>query len=64
MDYMSVAEAAAKWGLSVRRVNTLCNEERIENVCKFGKIWMIPSNAQKPADMRIKSGKYIKDKNN
>ncbi|RHO93320.1 DNA-binding protein [Clostridium sp. AF37-5AT] len=50
----------AKWNLSVRRVQTICNEGMIEGAMKFGNTWAIPKNAVKPVDKRIKSGKYIK----
>lgn len=59
MEYISVTEAASKWGLSRRRVLTLCAEDRIPGVSRLGSIWMIPKDAEKPADARIKSGKYI-----
>jgi hypothetical protein len=39
-------------------------EGRIEGAVKFGNTWAIPENAQKPKDERIKSGKYIKQKEN
>ena len=55
-----IKEAAEKWNLSVRRVQTICNEGMIEGAMKFGNTWAIPKNAVKPADKRIKSGKYIK----
>ena len=61
MKYISASEAAAKWGLSSRRVGTLCNEGRIEGAQKAGATWIIPEDAQKPHDARIKSGKYIKN---
>lgn len=61
--YMTLKEASEKWGLSERRVNTLCLEGRIEGASKFGKSWAIPVSSEKPADARIKSGKYIKVKN-
>lgn len=60
MKYMSASETAAKWGLSSRRVGLLCNEGRIEGAQKAGATWIIPENASKPSDARIKSGKYIK----
>lgn len=60
MRYISTSEAAAKWGLSRRRVAILCKEERIEDAQKAGETWIIPENAEKPADARIKNGKYIK----
>lgn len=62
MKYMSATEAAAKWGLSSRRVGLLCNEGRIEGAQKAGATWIIPEYAEKPSDARIKSGKYIKSK--
>lgn len=62
MKYMSASEAAAKWGLSSRRVGLLCNEGRIEGAQKAGVTWIIPEDAEKPSDARIKSGKYIKSK--
>ena len=60
MDYMTINEAANKWNLSARRVQTICSEGMIEGVVKFGQAWAIPKDAEKPADKRIKSGKYIK----
>ena len=61
MDYMSISEAAAKWNVSNRRVQVLCNTERIPGACRIGNIWAIPKNAEKPHDARIRSGKYCKE---
>lgn len=58
-DYMTVKEAAERWGLSERRVTTLCREERIYGSKKEGRSWMIPEMAEKPSDNRIKSGNYV-----
>ena len=60
--YTTIQEIAKKWGISERRVNVLCSEGRIEGAVKFGNTWAIPENSEKPADARIKSGKYIKVK--
>lgn len=54
MEYMSCAEAAAKWGISERRVQKLCEENRIPGVSKFGSVWLIPKEAEKPKDNRRK----------
>ncbi|MBQ6887826.1 MAG: helix-turn-helix domain-containing protein [Lachnospiraceae bacterium] len=54
MEYMSAPEAAKKWGISERRVQILCSQGRIEGVSKFGYMWLIPQNAQKPIDKRRK----------
>ena len=62
-NYITLSEAAKKWGISERRVRTLCSEGRIDGVTRFGRSWAIPENAKKPVDHRIKSGKYIKNKN-
>lgn len=61
MDYMTIKEASEKWGISVRRIQAICNENRLPGVIKFGREWAIPKTAQKPIDNRIKSGKYIKN---
>ena len=60
--YMTIKEASAKWGIGLRRINTLCNEERIEGASKMGNVCVIPADAEKPKDERIKSGKYVKSK--
>lgn len=57
MDYMSAKEAANKWGISKRRVQTLCAEDRIEGAYKVGMVWVIPKNAGKPEDERLKINK-------
>lgn len=52
MDYISIAEAAEKWGITRRRVQVLCAQGRIPGLTKFGKAWAIPKNAEKPIDRR------------
>lgn len=54
LDYISVKDAAKKWAISERRVQKLCEGNRIEGVMKFGHSWMIPKEAEKPADLRTK----------
>ena len=51
---MTIKEAAVKWNLSVRRLQTICNEGMIEGAMKFGNTWAIPKDAVKPVDKRIK----------
>lgn len=63
MKYLSTTETSKKWNISARRIGTLCAEGRIPDVQRVGSIWMIPEDAEKPADARIKSGKYIKPQN-
>lgn len=62
MNYITIREAAEKWELSIRRVQAMCVDGRIPGVLKFGKEWAIPKDAEKPSDGRVKTGKYIKKK--
>ena len=62
MKFITTTEIGKKWNLSARRVGILCSQGRIPDVQKTGNTWLIPENAVKPADARIKSGKYIKSK--
>lgn len=59
MEYISAPEAAKKWGISERRVQKLCEENRIPGVSKLGYMWLIPKEAEKPIDGRIKRGKEL-----
>ena len=52
MDYRSVRETAENWGISVRRVQKLCEQGRVPGAQRFGQYWMIPADAEKPADPR------------
>lgn len=62
MGYLSLRQTAEKWGLSIRRVQTLCSTERIPGATKIGFYWAIPEDAERPKDARVKSGRYIKKK--
>ena len=59
MDYMTIAEASTKWNISARRIQTLGSQVRIPGAERLGYCWVLPKDAGKPADARIKSGKYI-----
>ena len=49
MRYMTVSEAAAKWGLSVRSVQLHCLKGNVPGVNLKGKAWQIPEVAEKPS---------------
>ena len=53
--YMTVKEAAAKWGISDRRIRVLCSEGKIPGAYQEGRGWKIPIDAEKPVDGRFKS---------
>lgn len=61
-DKITVKEAALLWGVTERRITGLCREGKINGAEKNGKTWLIPANAKKPVDNRIKSGAYKKDR--
>lgn len=55
-EYMTAQEAVALWKISVRRVQRLCKENRIEDVLNINRVWLIPKKAKKPNDARRKKG--------
>ena len=48
MKYISVAEAAKKWGISERSVRNYCAKGRIADAFLTGKTWNIPKMTEKP----------------
>lgn len=64
MEYLSISQTSKKWGISTRRIQVLCSQDRIPGALKIGYSWAVPSETEKPKDERIKSGKYIKIEQN
>lgn len=58
-NYMTVHEAAIKWGISERQVQNLCNSGRIDGVLRIGRNWIIPKDSPKPSDGRFTTGAYV-----
>ncbi len=63
MNYMTVKEAAEKWGCNVRQVQRYCSAGVIPGMKKLGIAWMIPENAVKPSpvDGRTKHARKTRD---
>lgn len=40
----------------------MCITNRIPGAKEIGYVWIVPEDAEKPVDARIKSGKYLKNK--
>ena len=57
--FMTVKQASEKWGISDRRIRTLCAEGKIPGAYQEGRGWKIPIDADKPADGRYKSKESI-----
>lgn len=56
--YITVQEAAEKWGVTPRQVQILCKENRIAGATRMSRIWVIPENAEKPTNgKRTQSGR-------
>ena len=56
--YVSIREKAEEWGITPRRVQTMCAAGRIEGAGKIGNMWVIPIDAKRPIDKRVTTGKY------
>lgn len=61
-EMMYVKDVAELWGITERQVTSLCRDGKIDGAYKDGKRWLIPEDADKPDDNRIKTGVYCKDK--
>ena len=58
----SCKEIASEWEVPVRTVNDWCKKGKILGAVKVGRDWQIPDDAERPADGRVSSGKYVKKK--
>lgn len=59
---ITAAQAAEKWGISVRRVQDLCRMGKIPGAERFGTHWMLPADAVRPTDGRRKEAKSARSK--
>ena len=60
MDYISVSQAAEKWGVSERSIRNYCQQGRIVGAVLNGHSWLIPESAEKP-DRKKRQGKVPDD---
>lgn len=56
-EYMTVQQAAEKWNISERRIQILCKDNRIPGVVRLSRVLLIPKNAKKPVDARLKASR-------
>lgn len=57
--FMTVKQASEKWGISERRIRTLCSDGKISGAYQEKRMWYIPIDAVKPVDGRYKSQESI-----
>lgn len=54
-EYMTAQAAAEKWDVSLRWVQRLCKEGRIDGAMNINRVWLIPQSVSKPVDKRKKA---------
>ena len=59
--YITVQEAAEKWGVTPRQVQILCKENRIASASRMSRIWIIPENTEKPTKESITGARKKND---
>lgn len=62
VEMISIKEMAERWNITERRISKLCKEGKIEGAVKQGNRWLLPEDAKRPADGRVRSGAYRKEK--
>ena len=60
LNLMTSQQAAEKWGITDRQVQSLCLQGKIQGATKLGRAWLISKDAPKPIDGRTKAGKEQK----
>ena len=60
--YITAEKIAERWNVSLRQVQLLCKNGKIDGATKFGNTWAIPENATKPTRTgALKPGRKPKD---
>lgn len=55
LDFMTTSETAKAWGISSRRVVYLLHAGRVPGAIRKGKQWLIPQDAERPVDGRLRA---------
>jgi hypothetical protein len=63
MEYKTTKQIAVEWGMTPRRVQILCKENRIEGAIKMSGVWIIPINSTKPCNLK-RGPRGVKGKRN
>lgn len=59
VKYLSAQDISNMWGITKRRVQNLCVNNRIPGVIRIGNMWAIPADAIKPRDARVREGSEV-----
>lgn len=52
--YLTAQDVSDMWGITKRRVQNLCLNNRIPGAFRLGNMWVIPADASKPKDARVR----------
>ncbi|WP_407355687.1 DNA-binding protein [Methanolobus sp. WCC5] len=57
LDYVSSKAIEEKWGITVRAVQLMCVQGKINGAKRLdnGKVWLIPADAERPVDYMRKN---------
>ena len=59
--YITADDMAERWDVSVRQVQLLCQNGKIEGASKFGNAWAVPEDTPKPTRTgKLKPGRKPK----
>jgi len=61
MEWITPQQAADKWGITARQVQSLCSQGQVNGATRLGRVWLIPKGAEKPLDGRTKVAKQRKN---
>ena len=50
-SYITIPEAAVKWGVSAQQVRSGCEKARISGVVRMSRRWLIPEDAVLPPEL-------------
>lgn len=60
--YITVQDAAIKWGITDRQVQLWCKSGKIPGSTMLSRIWIIPEDSERPVS--LKKGKNTEQKPN
>lgn len=56
--YITIPEAAVKWGISAQQVRKSCEKARISGVMRLSRLWLIPEDAVLPPELAYAASRY------
>ena len=59
LDWITEQQAAEKWGITDRRVQSLCANGQVDGAVKLGRGWLIHKDTPKPKDGRANNKRVI-----